>query len=77
MNRITVYSLKGNKHHDGIKGLTKSTFCTVFVEVVDLEADISVSPSAFPAEVDGLFLGRQANVGGRHCETFGPRNQTN
>lgn len=52
MNRTTVYSLEGNNSQNGIKGLTKCTFCTVFVEVVDLEADISVSPSGFPAEVD-------------------------
>lgn len=50
--------------------MTKCTVRTIFVEVVDVEADISVSPSGFPADVDQLFLCRQANVGRRHCETF-------
>lgn len=68
--------MEGNNSQGGIKGLTKCAFCTIFAEVVDLKANSPVSLSGFPAEVDRPFLCRQANVGRRHCETFGERNQT-
>lgn len=53
---MPILSWGKNSDH-GIKGVIKGRFCTIFVEVVDLEVDIPVSLSGLPAEVDGPFLG--------------------
>lgn len=41
-------------------------FFTIFVEVVDLEANVPVSLLGHPAEVDEVFTDRQCDVG-RRC----------
>lgn len=51
-------------------------YCTIFLEVVHLEANIPVSLLSHPAKIDWVFPNRQADVGRRRCKTCSQSNQT-